>query len=109
MHVMRHIRDVYLQQPAAVLAAFDIYGIIEIPRRFAVDGDNGQLAEIFAPGALGFADRLREALRLGYHFAREDVGQMMFANDDLGVDTEIARPPEQFHNAANGRGAATPV
>ena len=46
--VMAYVRDVNLQRIVAVRQLVDQYGVIEIARRFAVDGHDGQIAEIRA-------------------------------------------------------------
>src|SRR6267154_2776253 len=84
-------------------------GIVEIARGFAVDGNDGQVAEVFAPGALRFADGLRAALGLVENFGGECVWEMMLANDDLGVDAEFARTAENFDDAAGRRSAAVRI
>src|SRR5215470_17508015 len=40
--VLRDVGDVHLQEPAAVFAALDVNGIVEIAGGFAVNGDDGQ-------------------------------------------------------------------
>src|SRR5712692_8179459 len=105
-NVERDIGDVNLQVPTAVGAMFDVNGVVEIARGFAVDGDDRQVAEIFTAGALGFADGLRATLGFVKNFGGENVREMMLANDDLGVDAEVARAAENFDDAAGRRCAA---
>ena len=62
---MRDVGDVHLQMPRAVGAALDVDGVVEIARGFAVDGDDGQMAKIFAALRVGIADRLRRAFGFG--------------------------------------------
>jgi len=90
---MRDVGDVHLQVPAAVGAMLDVDGVVEIARGLAVNGDDGQVAEIFAASALGFADGLRAALGLVQDFGGENVREMMFADNDFGVDAKIAGRP----------------
>jgi hypothetical protein len=45
---MRYIGDVDLKVPAAISAMLDVNGVVEIARRFTINGDNRQVAEIFA-------------------------------------------------------------
>jgi len=48
--VVGDVGDVDLQKPAAVFAAFDVDGVVEVARGFAINGDNGQAAKILAAG-----------------------------------------------------------
>src|SRR5262249_36521054 len=110
-HVMRDVRDVHLQVPAGKAArlcgqAFDIHGVVKVARGFSVDGDDGQAAEVFAAGAVDFADGHRAALCLLRDFGGEVMRKMVLANDDLGVHAEIAGASENFDDATGGRGAA---
>ena len=52
-HVFGHVGNVHLEFVAAVGALGHQHGIVEIPGRFAVDGDDGQGAKIAAAGSLG--------------------------------------------------------
>ncbi len=67
--VVRDVRDVHLQLEVAVRQRADVDGVVEIARGFAVDGDDGQIAEIAAPAQVRFRHlllrgaRLRRALR----------------------------------------------
>ena len=47
-HIFGHIGDVHLQLVAAVGALGHQHRIVEVARRFAVDGDDGQAAKIAA-------------------------------------------------------------
>jgi hypothetical protein len=98
-----------LQVPATVGAMLDVNGIVEIARSFAVNGDDGQVAKIFAAGALGFANGLRATLGFVKDFGGEDVREMMLANDDFRVDTEIAGAAENFDDAADWRCASVRI
>ncbi len=55
--VMRDVGDVDLQEPAAIVAAFDVDSVVEIACGLAINGDDRQFAKIFAAGAFGFGDR----------------------------------------------------
>ena len=63
-NVVRHIGDMHLQVPAAVSAMFDEDGVVKIARGLSINGDDRQVAEIFAAGALGFAEGLSATVRL---------------------------------------------
>src|SRR5437879_6226039 len=105
-NVVRDVGDVDLKMPASVGAMLDVDGVVEIARGFAIDGDDGQVAEIFAAGALGFVDGLCATLGFIKNFCGEEVREMMLANDDLGVDAEIAGTAENFDDAAGRRCAS---
>src|SRR5580704_10183385 len=104
--VVRDVGDVNLQTPCAVGFVLDVYGVVEVARGFAVDGDDGQMAEIFAALRVGFGDGLRERFGFVRDFGRKNVRQVMLANDDLDVYAEIAGAAENFDDAAGGGCAA---
>ena len=56
MNIVSDVGDVHLQEPAAIVAALDINGVVEIARGFAVDGDDGKFAKIFPAGPVAFGD-----------------------------------------------------
>ena len=101
--VVRHIGDVNLQLEVAVRERADVDGVIEIARGFAVDGHNGQIAEIAAAAQLRFRHLLLHSARLRQHLRIELVRQMMFADDDFDVNADVARASENFDHAAGGR------
>ena len=88
---MRNIGYVHLEMPVAFSAAFDVDGIIEVARGFAVDRNDRQAAKIFAACALGIADGRSAPLRLLHDFGGKKVWKMVFADDDFGVDAKLAR------------------
>ena len=96
----------HLQLEIAAGERADEDGIVEIARRFAVDGDDREIAEI-APGAqIVFGDLRRRGFRCRDDFFRKFVRQMMLANDDFDVDADVAGTAENFDHAAHGREAA---
>jgi hypothetical protein len=56
-NVVRDVGDVNLKMPAAVGAALDVNGVVEIAGGFAVDGDDGEFTKILAALAFCFGDR----------------------------------------------------
>ena len=106
---MGHVRDVHLKEPATVVAALDVNGVVEVARGFAVDGDDGEFAEIFPAGAVDFGNGQGETLGFVQDFAGEGVRKMMLANNDFGIHTEIAGAAEDFDDAAGGRSAAARI
>src|SRR5229473_1838752 len=91
--------------PAAIGAMFDVHGVVEIARGLAIDGDDWQVAEIFAAGALGFTHGLRAALCLVQSFGGEGMRKTMLADDDFSVDAKIAGAAKDLNDAAGRRSA----
>src|SRR5947209_16585837 len=103
---MRDVGDVHLQVPAAIGTALDVNGVVEIARGFAVNGDDGNAAEIFAAGTLVLSERLGAVLGFVEDLARKLMREMMLADDDFGVDADFAGAAEDFDDAAGGSSAA---
>jgi hypothetical protein len=103
------VGDVHLEEPAAVLAALDVNGIVEIAGRFAVNRDDGKLAKILASGAVGIADGASNLFGVVDDFGRKGVRQVVLADDDFGVDAEIAGTAEDFGDASGGGHAPTAI
>ncbi len=93
---MRHVGDVHLETPAAVCAAFHVDSVIEIARGFAIDGDNREVAKIFTALAIGLLDGQRAVPGFFFHLRRKLMRQVMLANDDFGIHTELAGAAENF-------------
>jgi len=107
--VMGNVGDVDLQEPAAVFAAFNVDGIVEVAGGFAVDGNDGKAAKILAAGEFGFCDGAGELFGFVGNFAGKRVGQVMLADDDFGVHAEIAGTAQDFNDTADGSGAFAAV
>ena len=106
VNIVRYIGDVHFEVPAAVGAMFDEDGVVEIARGLSIDGDDRQVAEIFAARTLSFTHGLRAMLRFIQNFAGEYMREMMLADDDFGVDPEIAGTSENFDNPSGRRCAS---
>ena len=106
LNIVRYIGDVHFEVPAAVGAMFDEDGVVEIARGLSIDGDDRQVAEIFAARTLSFTHGLRAMLRFIQNFAGEYMREMMLADDDFGVDPEIAGTPENFDDPSGRRCAS---
>src|SRR5207245_6033944 len=91
---------------AAIGTMLDVNGVVEISRGLPVDGNNRQVAEVFAASTLGFSHGLRATLGFIQNFSGEGMREMMFADDDLGVDAEFARAAENFDDATRWRRAS---
>src|SRR5271167_4291340 len=86
---MSDVGDVHLQFEVAVFQLADGDGVVEIAGGDAVDGDDGQIAEITS--LLRFArwdDRFR-SLSFFENVRRKNVRQMKFSDDDFDVHAEI--------------------
>ncbi|HXN86374.1 MAG TPA: hypothetical protein VN867_09890 [Candidatus Binataceae bacterium] len=84
---------------------FHANGVVEVARRFAVNGDDGEIAKITAPGQLGFCDFLFFVSRFGQNFVGKNVRQVMLANDDFDVHADFAWAAENFQDASDRREA----
>ena len=63
-HILGHVGNMHLQLVASVAALRHQHRIIEVPRRLAVDGDDGERSEVAAAG--GFSRvKMSHAARLG--------------------------------------------
>src|ERR1700687_3011301 len=107
-NVVRYIGDVDLQMPAAI-RAFDVDGVVEIACGLSIDGDDRQVAEIFAACALDLIDGLRATLCFIQNFGGERMREMMLADDDLGINAELAGTPENLADAGGGRCASVRI
>ena len=97
---MGDVGDVDLELVVSVGELADEDGIVEVAGGFAVDGDDGEVAEVAA--ALQFSGRDRRGDGAGFGDDRlgKVVGQVVLANDDLDIDAEIVFVAEDFDDAA---------
>ena len=96
---MGHVGDVHLQLKVAILQMLHDHRIVEIARGFAIDGHNGQAAEVAAlVHFAGGNDRLG-ILRFGQHRGRKAMRQVMLADHDLDVRAEIVFVAQNLHHA----------
>ena len=106
-NVVRDVGDVDLQLPVAVRQPLYQDRVVEVASSLAVDCDDWQTAKIVAQRQ--FFPRQRRyrmgsgIVRLSQHVRRERVGQVVLANDDLYVDSEVVRVPKNLKNAAARR------
>ena len=76
--------------------------VVEIAGGFAVDGDDGQAAEVAA--AVGFRlVEMGDAARLCQHIVWKDARQLVLADHHLDVDAEVIGIAENLDDAAHGR------
>ncbi len=106
--VLRHIGDVDLQFKISVGKVAYRNGIVEVAGGFAVDGDDGQRAEITAMAKLLRWNHGGDGLRLFECRRGKVVRQVKFTDGDFHVDAEIVLTAENFEDAAarilRGRG-----
>src|SRR5437879_5732983 len=84
---MRDVRDMDLQMPAAIGAVLDAYSIVKIACGLAVNGDDGEMAKIFASLSIRITHRLCAKLRFFQNFSGKCMWQVVF---------------EDFNDAARG-------
>jgi hypothetical protein len=102
---MRDVGDVYLKFEVSVGEKSHADGVVEIARRFAVNGDDSEVPEIAASRELGFCYFLFFVSRFGQNVVGENVGQVMLANYDFDVHADFAGSAENFQDASDGREA----
>jgi hypothetical protein len=81
---------------------FDEDRIIKIACRFAVNGHDGQVAEVAARDDLASVE-MGYGSRFFQNVFREDAREMVLANDHLDIDSEIFFVAEHFNHAAPRR------
>jgi len=74
-------------------------GIVEIASGLAVNGDDGQVAEV-AAGGDGFGIETGNGARFGENFLGKDAGEMVLADDHLDIDAEVVGMAEDFDDLA---------
>ena len=87
-HIAGHVSDVDPQLKVTILFFHTIHRIIQIFGVRAVDGDDGQVAEILDP--LLRRDGARQIVRLLHHIFGKFVRQPMLRHDDVDVETLVA-------------------
>jgi hypothetical protein len=93
---MRYIGNVHLQFKIAVVQATHGNGIVEIARRFAVNGDNGQAAVVAPMLQLPRGDDVFHRLRFLQSLSGKAMRQVIFADDDFHVHAEIVFVAQDF-------------
>ncbi len=104
---MAHIRNVHLQFRVAVFKRQDDHGIVEVPRRLAINGHNGQIAKVLAPdqfSAIGRLDGLPGALLcLCQYVRRKRVGDPVLPDDDLHIHAKRIWRPKNLQQTPDCR------
>ncbi len=99
-NVVRHVRDVHLQKVISPGEAFHVDGVVKILGRLAVDGDDGQAAEIAPALVVVLGDVLRRRVRGSQHLRGEPVRQVKLADDDFHIHAEVFAAAQNLDNAA---------
>jgi hypothetical protein len=99
-----YVGDVHLKMPA-LRPFFDVYRIVEVARRFAIDGYDRQTTKIPAALAFGVPDGPGRLPCLLQDIVRKSMRQMMFADQNFHVETEFTGLPQDFDDTANCRNA----
>ena len=82
LHVIRHICDMYAQNPVlAIFCPRKRYRIIQILRIFAIDRDHHPLTQILATRHICITDLFRHTLCLIHHFLRKFNRQIIALYD----------------------------
>src|ERR1700733_8711396 len=100
---MRDVGDMYLKLEVPIGQRGHADGVVEIARGFAVNGDDGELAEIAASREFGFCDFLFFVSGFNQNFFGENMRQVMLANDDFDIHADFTRASENFQDASDGR------
>jgi len=100
--VFGDVGDVDLEFVAAIGALGDEDGVVEVFGGFAVDGNDGEVAEVAA--AVGFFGvEMGDGAGLGEDVFREGVRQLVLADHHFDVNAEVVGIAEDFDDAANCR------
>ena len=100
--VLGDIGDVDLEFVSAIGAFRDEDGIVEVFSGFAVDGDDGEAAEVAAAIDFNVIEK-GDGARFGQHLLREDARKLMLADHHFHVDAEVVGIAEHLDDAADGR------
>ena len=97
---MRHVGNRHHQPPAAPLLLAE-HRVVEVARRLAVDGDQGQFAQVFAPLEVGLAHLVRHFLVFIERCPGKLEGQIMLAQRDLDFHAWIGIVAEHLDDLAD--------
>ena len=100
-HVFGYIGDMHLEFVAAGVLDYQ-HCIIEIFRRLAVDGHNGESAKV-PPRCNLLLIEMRQRARLGQHPVGKDPRQLVLADHHLHIDAEIIRIAQHLNHAPDRR------
>ena len=101
LHVVRDVRDVDPERIVPVRQPIDGDGVVEVPGMFAIDRDCGHESKIGAAADVLVLDYRADASCLDDRSLGVNVGNVMLANDDLGVDAGLFYPTQHFDHVTN--------
>jgi hypothetical protein len=102
--IMGDIGNMHLKMPA-VRASFDVNRVVKVARCLSVNRHNGQEAKISASFEFGITYRAGRLMDLLKDLLRKSVWEVMLANQYFDIDAKIARPAQDFNDAAGGDNA----
>ena len=102
-HVVRHVGDCD-RQAEALACGLDQHGVVEVARVLAVDGDDGEAAQVEAAGQRRRRHARRCAARGGGHLGRELARQVVGGDHRLGLDARVGGRAEHGADAGLGLG-----
>ena len=79
----------------------DENGVVEVAGGLAIDGDDGQVAEVAAVGD-DFGVEMGDSAGFGENLVGKDAREMVLADDHLDVDAEVVGMAENFDDLAAG-------
>ncbi len=98
--VMRNVRDVHVQAPAAPGDRLHLDGVVEILRVVRIDREHRPRPQILATRPRRRRHGLGDGLRLGLHLAGKLQRQVVLADDRKHVDPRAVGRPERFDDDA---------
>ena len=104
-HVVAHVRD-RDDEPKPFARLFAIHGVVEIPRRFAVDRHELERSQILAAAKVPRARHGRKLRRERLGLRRELKRQFVFPERDLDLDSGIGGFSQHLDDAADRLGVA---
>ncbi len=108
--IVGDVGNVHLKLEVTVVEEADGDGVVEVARGFAVDGHDGELAEVATGAGLGGGNGRLDGLRFGQNFSRKMVREVKLANDDFDVHTEVVFVADDLDDLTAGiLGGARPV
>src|ERR1700722_17688875 len=98
-NILGHVGDMDLQLEMAIRESSNRHGVVEIAGGFAVDGDDGNRAEVAAMAKFLCRNHGGNILRLFQCGRGKMVRQVKFADRNFDVNAEVILPAEDFEDA----------
>ena len=100
LHIVADIGNRH-HQPVAAFFRRAIHRIVEIARGLAVDGDQRQVADVFAPRPICGSNDRRNRFGLAFHILGKLIRQIMLAQRDLDLHAGIGIVAQHLDDAAD--------